>query len=277
MTRAARRAGHLAPAAIPGPWASLNVTSNDSIAKIARHVSLSRRAVAFTGAGISTESGIPDFRSPGGIWSRYRQVTFQEFLRSAEARRQYWLRRKEAYPAVRDAKPNAGHRVLASLESAGKLRAVITQNIDGLHQQAGSRRVLELHGNTHSIACLECGARYEPGPIQRRLEAGEENLLCGQCGGLLKPATISFGQPLPQEVLTEALQLCLESDLVLAIGSSLAVEPAASLPLRARRNGARLVIINRSETPLDSIADVVTRDSVGACLTALLTHLGLPA
>lgn len=243
--------------------------------KIARYLSESHRAVAFTGAGISTESGIPDFRSPGGIWSRYQPVMFQDFLASEAARRQYWRMKKEGYHELRGAKPNAGHHALASLESAGKLLALITQNIDGLHQDAGSRRVLELHGTSRYCLCLECHARYDPDVIQERLEAGLEIPLCDKCGGFLKSATISFGQALPHEVLSEAIELCNKTDMILAIGSSLVVEPAASLPLQAKQNGARLVIINKTATPLDDLADVVLREPIGESLTLVVRHLGL--
>lgn len=243
--------------------------------RVAGLLANSRRAVAFTGAGISTESGIADFRSPGGVWTRYQPVMFQDFLASAEARRQYWRMKKEGYRELRTARPNAGHRALAALEAAGKLAAVITQNIDGLHQDAGSRRVLELHGTSRHCVCLECQARFDPDGVQRRLEAGEEVPLCEKCGGFLKSATVSFGQALPEEVLSEAFELCTRADLLLALGSSLVVEPAASLPVHAKRNGARLVIINRSETPLDRIADVVLRESIGESLTAVLRHLRL--
>ena len=243
--------------------------------QIARYLSESRRVVAFTGAGISTESGVADFRSPGGVWSKYQPVMFQDFLASAEARRQYWRMKKEGYWEMRRARPNAGHRALARLEAAGKLVAVITQNIDGLHQDAGSRRVVELHGTSRSVVCLQCAARFDPDAIQARLESGEEIPLCDRCGGPVKPATVSFGQVLPEEVLSEAFQLATSADLMLAIGSSLVVEPAASLPLQAKRDGARLVILNKTETPLDPIADVVLREPIGESLAAVVKRLGL--
>jgi len=245
------------------------------IDKIAGYLSQSNKAVAFTGAGISTESGIPDFRSPGGVWSRYQPVLFQDFLTSADARRQYWQMKKEGYRELKGAKPNAGHRALAALEAAGKLAAVITQNIDGLHQDAGSKHVLELHGTSRHCVCLKCDARYDPDLVQQRLESGVEVPLCDKCGGLLKSATISFGQQLPQDVLSEALHLCLQTDLILAIGSSLVVEPAASLPLQAKQNGGRLVIINKTETPLDALADVIIREPIGDTLTQVVNQLGL--
>lgn len=248
----------------------------DSVtSQIAKFILEASRAVAFTGAGISTESGIPDFRSPGGVWSRYQPVLYQDFLASEEARRQYWKMKKEGYWEMRRAKPNRGHEALAALESAGKLVAVITQNIDGLHQDAGSRRVLELHGTGRHCVCVECNARYDPDAIQERLEAGEEIPLCEKCGGPLKSGTVSFGQPMPLDVMSEALDLCMSTDLILAIGSSLVVEPAASLPLEARFRGARLVIINKTETPLDRIADVVVRKPIGEMLTRVVRHLRL--
>ena len=243
--------------------------------QIASYLEESGRAVAFTGAGISTESGVPDFRSPGGVWSKYKPVMFQDFLVSADARRQYWRMKKEGYWEMRRARPNAGHQALARLEAAGKLAAVVTQNIDGLHQDAGSRRVVELHGTSRSVVCLQCEARYDPDAIQARLESGDEIPLCDRCGGALKSATVSFGQVLPQDVLSDAINLCRGANLVLAIGSSLVVEPAASLPLQAKRDGARLVILNGTETPLDRIADVVLREPIGESLACVVQLLGL--
>jgi NAD-dependent deacetylase len=249
----------------------------NAIAKIAQFLTESSCAVAFTGAGISTESGIADFRSPGGIWSRYQPVLFRDFLKSEDARRQYWKMKKEGYYELKMAKPNDGHRALARLEAAGKIIAVITQNIDGLHQDAGSRRVLELHGTSRYCLCLECDARFDPDEIQKSLEAGVEIPLCEHCGGLLKSATISFGQSLPSDVLAEAFDLSMSTDLILALGSSLVVEPAASIPLQAKNNGARLVIINRAETPLDGLADVVVHQSIGTILSQVAEHLGCEA
>jgi len=247
----------------------------NNIAKVARHLSESKQAIAFTGAGISTESGIPDFRSPGGVWTKYQPVYFQDFLASEDARRRYWQMKREGYHEMKDAKPNEGHMALARLEGAGKVVAVITQNIDGLHQQAGSRRVLELHGTSRHCLCLKCGERFEADEIQERLESGLEIPLCDKCGGFIKSATISFGQAMPVDVLTEAFDLCLETDMMLAIGSSLVVEPAASIPLQAKQNGARLVIINRDETPLDSMADAVIRTPIGTSLLEVTRQLSL--
>jgi len=243
--------------------------------EIARMLSESNKVVAFTGAGISTESGIADFRSPGGIWSKYSPVYYQDFLTSDDARRQYWLMKKEGYWEMRNAKPNEGHRVLAELEEAGILVGVITQNIDGLHTDAGSRRVLELHGTSRHCICIQCSEHYSPDLIQERLEGGIEIPLCDCCGGFIKVGTVSFGQSLPPDVLEEAFELATDADLCLAIGSSLVVEPAASIPLQTKRESGRLIIINRDETPLDPIADIVIHQSIGETLSQAAIHLGL--
>jgi NAD-dependent deacetylase len=249
-------------------------TDQNAVEKIAQILAESSRAIAFTGAGISTESGIADFRSPGGIWSKYQPVLFRDFLQSEDARRRYWKMKKEGYHELKMAKPNDGHRALACLEASGKIVAVITQNIDGLHQDAGSRRVMELHGTSRYCLCLECAARFDPDEIQKSMEAGVEVPLCKHCGGLLKAATISFGQSLPAEVLAEAFDLSMSTDLVLALGSSLVVEPAASIPLQAKNNGARLIIVNHTETPLDGLADIVVHQSIGATLSEVVKHMG---
>lgn len=223
-------------------------------------------AVAFTGAGISTESGIPDFRSPGGVWSKSQPVMFDDFLRSADARREYWRQKSASHGDFAAAEPNVGHRALAAWEQAGWLWGVITQNIDGLHQEAGSRNVLELHGTSRAIECLECHLRYDPGPLVEEFLRTDVAPDCGQCGGMLKHATISFGQALAADVLEEAARRSRECRLFLAIGSSLVVEPAASLPRLAHAAGARLVIVNRDATGLDETADLVLRGSIGSVL-----------
>lgn len=233
----------------------------------------SERAVAFTGAGISTESGIPDFRSPGGIWAQSQPVYFDDFVRSADARREYWRQKAIAHRDFADSQPNAGHRTLADWESGGRLRAVITQNIDGLHQLAGSREVLELHGTAREIGCLDCQARYPAEEMVQQYLANQMVPACPKCGGLLKHATISFGQSLDAAVLERAARLAAEADLLLAVGSSLVVEPAASLPRMAKQAGGRLVIINRDPTPLDEQADLVIRDSIGAVLSEVASYL----
>jgi NAD-dependent deacetylase len=226
--------------------------------------------VAFTGAGISTESGIPDFRSPGGVWSRHKPVMFHDFLNNPAERRRYWQIRKESVPAYLAAKPNAGHHTLARLEEMGRLRGVITQNIDELHQRAGSSRVIEVHGTAMRVACLSCARRWECQEIQSRVEAGDEDPVCDSCGGMLKSMTISFGQAMPQEIFQEAIEWAGDCDLFLAIGSSLVVQPAASLPLVAKRAGARVVIINREPTPLDDDADLVIHAPIGQTLSSVL-------
>lgn len=239
------------------------MTTMDQIGCLLR---TARRAVAFTGAGISTESGIPDFRSPGGVWSKHAPVMYNDFLGARAARERYWVQRNELYRQCRGAVPNAGHRVLAGWEAQGLLRAVITQNIDGLHQDAGSRRVLELHGTNRIVACVQCGKEWDPEEICRWIDAGDTAPDCDACGGPLKSKTISFGQAMPAALMFEASQLARESDLFLAIGSSLVVEPAASLPRMAAYCGAALVILNRDPTPLDGLARLLVRAPIGITL-----------
>lgn len=237
---------------------------------VARWLAESGSTVAMTGAGISTESGIPDFRSPGGIWSKYRTVYFDEFMASADARYEYWQQKAEGHREFGASQPNAGHTVLANWETTGALRGIITQNIDGLHQAAGSRQVLELHGTALEAKCFDCGARFEVGPLVEKFLADDCVPPCPTCGGgRLKHATVSFGQSLPVDVLQEASDWAREAHLILAIGSSLVVTPAADLPRVAKQSGAKLVIINRDETPLDSLADAIFRESIGEVLTAI--------
>jgi len=244
-----------------------------AILQVAQWLASSHSAVAFTGAGISTESGIPDFRSPGGVWSKYRTVYFDEFLESADARHEYWRQKCEAHCEFAAAGPNAGHRVLAEWEAAGRIRGVITQNIDELHQRDGSRNVLELHGTARRAACLDCLARFDIEPFVEKFLAENRVPDCPECGGRLKHATISFGQSLPAEVLMNANRWSREADLFLAIGSSLVVTPAADLPRYAKERGARLVIINRDPTPLDRMADATLGGSIREALTAIAAKL----
>lgn len=243
--------------------------------RVAHWLRAARSAIAFTGAGISTESGIPDFRSPGGVWARYQPVYYEEFMASAEARHEYWRQKSEAHRDFADALPNLGHQALARWESQGRLRGVITQNIDELHQLAGSQQVWELHGTARKAGCLDCHARFDVVPFVERFLVTQQTPDCPACGGRLKHATISFGQPLHPMVLQEAFQASRQADLFLAIGSSLVVEPAASLPARAKQAGARLVIINATETPLDGIADVVIHQRIGETLLAIDAALGV--
>lgn len=239
----------------------------ETLKTVAQWLAESASAVAFTGAGASTESGIPDFRSPGGVWAKYQPVYFEEFLASAEARHEYWRQKAEAHREFAEAKPNAGHQALARWESLGRLVGVITQNIDGLHQMAGSRNVLELHGTARQIGCLDCQVRYDAGPMVEEFLTRQAVPNCPACdSSLMKHATISFGQALSPEVLQTAFAWAKRSRLFLAIGSSLVVEPAASLPCKAKEYGAKLVIINRDPTPQDALADLVIRRPIGETL-----------
>jgi NAD-dependent deacetylase len=236
----------------------------DAVARsVADHLTSARAAVVFTGAGVSTESGIPDFRSPGGVWSRRKPVLFDEYLRDPEARLEYWRQRAETHGGFAAAKPNVAHRAFARWESTGRIRGIVTQNIDGLHQLAGSKNVLELHGTAREVACLDCAARYDAERMLREFQESETVPRCPKCGGLTKHATISFGQSLSPIVLQTAMRWSREADVFLAIGSSLVVTPAAELPVLAKKSGARLIILNREPTPLDGIADDVIRDSIG--------------
>lgn len=227
--------------------------------------------LGFTGAGISTESGIPDFRSPGGVWANNRTVMFDEFVRSRDDRLEYWRQKASMWPEMRDAEPNAGHRAFATWMQEGRLSAMITQNIDGLFQKAGlpSDRILELHGTTVEVTCLTCGELTSMDSACARIDAGDPAPECLKCGGLLKPNTISFGQSLDPDVLRRAQQLCAECDLLIAAGSSLVVQPAAGIPLLAKQHGAAVIIINRDPTPLDAIADMVIPGATGETLSAL--------
>jgi len=237
---------------------------------VAGWLAAARRAVVFTGAGVSTESGIPDFRSPGGIWTRFRTVYYDEFMASADARREYWQQKAIGHREFAAARPNAGHEVIARWEAAGRLRGVITQNIDGLHQIAGNRNVLELHGTARQIECQDCGARFDAEPLVAEYLKTERVPACERCSvGRLKHATVSFGQALPTDVLDEAATWSRQADLLLAIGSSLVVTPAADLPVITKRSGGKLVIINRDATPLDSLADLVIHHPIGQTLSAI--------
>lgn len=250
------------------------MTETSAIDHLTQLLASCRRAVVFTGAGISTESGIPDFRSPGGIWSRYKPVMFDDFLRSESARRDAWRLKFRFDEALRAALPNRGHRAVAELVRREVVTNVITQNVDGLHQAAGvpDAQVIELHGNSTYAHCLDCGERHDLAPIRAAFLRDETLPLCGRCGGLVKTATISFGQPMPEDAMARAAQATLACDLFLVLGSSLVVHPAADFPARAKREGARLAIVNREPTPLDSLADLVMHAAIG---TALGTAAGV--
>jgi NAD-dependent deacetylase len=240
-------------------------------AQLRRFLDEARRTVVFTGAGMSTESGIPDFRSPGGIWTQNRPIDFREFVESRDARREAWRRRFGAGVVLDSAKPNSGHRVIAELVKRGRVDAVITQNIDGLHQASGvpDEKVIELHGNTTYAVCLSCEKRYELLEIRARFDETGEPPDC-ECGGFVKTATISFGQAMPVPAMRRAEAATLACDLFVVLGSSLVVYPAAAFPALAKERGARLVIVNRDPTDLDERADLVLRSEIGATLEAVL-------
>jgi NAD-dependent protein deacetylase/lipoamidase len=234
-----------------------------------------RVIVPFTGAGISTECGIPDFRSPGGLWTKNRPIPFDEFLASQEMRNEAWRRRFAMDGHFSAAVPGRGHLALASFYRTGKAPAVITQNIDNLHQSSGisEEHVIELHGNNSYALCLDCAKRFELSWVRQQFtDASERAPDCPDCGGHIKTATISFGQAMPEQQMRRAEQLTLDCDLFLAVGSSLVVWPAAGFPLLAKRNGARLVIINREATEFDEIADLVVREDIGTVLSPFIVH-----
>jgi len=247
----------------------LQPAQNSPIQRLATLIGESRAIVAFTGAGISTESGIPDFRSPGGVWSRHTPVMYKDFLNNESERRRAWQIRRETIPQFVAARPNAGHAALAAWEAAGRLKAIITQNIDELHQRAGSQRVVEIHGTAMRVGCLSCDARFDAMAIHTRVEAGDDCPACEHCGGILKSMTISFGQDLDPPTWDEAMALAKSCDLFVALGSSLVVYPAASLLKMAKARRAKLVIVNRDSTPLDGIADLVINAGIGETLSAV--------
>ena len=239
------------------------------IERLGEMIATASTIVPFTGAGISTECGVPDFRSPGGIWTRYRPIPCDEFVASQEARDESWRRRFAMQESFVAAKPGRGHRALASLHRAGKIPAIITQNIDNLHQASGFApdNVIELHGNTTYAACISCQTRFEIAWVKERFDESGEAPSCTACGGPVKSATISFGQAMPEEEMRRATELSQNCDLFLAIGSSLVVWPAAGFPLLARNSGAKLVIINNEPTEQDDIADLVIRHDIGETLS----------
>jgi len=246
---------------------------SDRLATAGRLVSSATRIVALTGAGISTESGIPDFRGPNGVWTRNpkaeRLSNIHAYMSDPEVRKLSWQARL-THPAWH-AEPSDGHRALVALERAGKLHALVTQNIDGLHQRAGSSpaAVIEVHGTMHEVVCMSCGRRGPMPAVLDRVRNGEDDPACEACGGILKSATISFGQPLVPEVIDRALRAAQRADLLLAIGSSLQVYPVAGLVPAAKASGAPLVIVNAEPTPFDDLADVVVRDPIGGVMSSI--------
>jgi NAD-dependent deacetylase len=241
----------------------------DDVDQLREIIGSAKRIVAFTGAGISTESGIPDFRSPGGIWTRYKPIYFDDFMASDEMRRESWRRKFATDETMLNAEPNAGHRALAKLVEQGRMSAIITQNVDGLHQRSGvpDAKVIELHGNATYASCLDCGHRHELAPIRTAFLDKGMLPLCEKCEGIVKTATISFGQAMPEIPMIRAQEAALACDLLIVLGSSLVVYPAAGFPRMAKRNGARFVILNRDPTDQDDDADLVIHNEIGPTLS----------
>lgn len=236
--------------------------------EIIRLVRASERMAVFTGAGISTESGIPDYRGPNGVWARQRIPHIDTIRTDETSRLAHWRERRDRYPEMMAKRPNVGHHALVQFEHAGKLLAIVTQNIDGLHQEAGNspERVVELHGSTHRVRCLSCGRVWSGEAVQERLDAGERDPRCPVCGGVLRVATILFGESLPERELRTAFAVAQACDLMLVVGSSLVVNPAARIPVIAKQGGSPLIIINRTPTPIDHLADVAIEAEAGPSL-----------
>ncbi len=255
----------------------MNQNSDQLIEKGAEMIIHSRRIMVFTGAGMSTESGIPDFRSPGGLWEKYDPADFyfQKILSDEGVRQRYWEMSIESYAAMKDARPNRAHLAVRELEDTGKLLAVVTQNIDSLHHKAGSspEKIIEIHGTAFSVSCLKCGKKYDRDDIEDRLKSGVRVPYCDDCSGILKPDTISFGQSMPEDKMRNALEYAEICDLCIVLGSSLVVYPAASIPEHAAGSGAELMIINRDKTPLDNVAALVINDSLGKTLGNMMERV----
>jgi NAD-dependent deacetylase len=245
-----------------------------AISRLRELIEGARTIVPFTGAGISTECGIPDFRSPGGLWTKNQPIPFDDFMTSAAMRDESWRRRFVMEGSFAEARPGRGHQALASLYRAGKVPALVTQNIDNLHQTSGiaADDVVELHGNTTYAVCLECAQRYELSWVRQKFDAADRHAPDCSCGGYIKTATVSFGQAMPAAPMQRAEELSHNCDLFLAIGSSLVVWPAAGFPLMAKRNGAALVIINREPTEFDDVADLVVQHDIGDVLAPFIAH-----
>ena len=246
----------------------------DKVSLIAEKIRTGGNNVVFTGAGISTESGIPDYRSQGGIWDKFRPVYFDEFMSSREARAEYWQRWVELYQGILQAQPNPAHLALANLHEKGLLQAVITQNVDGLHQDSGlpDEKIIELHGNTRRIRCMSCRRIVPLNSTRERLASGDPAPEC-ECGGYLKPDTISFGQSMPVAEVEKAVDLSRRSDFFMVVGSTLLVQPAAHMPVYAKDNGAFLAIVNLSDTPCDSMCDVLIREKAGGVLQQIVAEI----
>ena len=244
------------------------------IAKGAKLMRGAQKILVFSGAGMSTESGIPDFRSPGGLWSKYdpSDFYFQKIVSDQKAREKYWQMSSESYRIMKQAQPNQAHLAIKAIEDRGKLLAIVTQNIDRLHHLAGNtpEKIIEIHGNVFSVSCLNCGKRYERDEIELRLRSGVKAPYCDDCSGILKPDTVSFGQSMPEEKMAKAFTCAQECDLCIVLGSSLVVYPAASIPALAVESGGKLMIVNWDETPLDSRASLVIHDSIAKTLAKMV-------
>jgi len=250
---------------------------NDLIKRGIDLIRESEKILVFTGAGLSTESGIPDFRSPGGIWDRYdpSDFDFHKIVSDERAREKYWQMSTEYYEVMRDAVPNQAHLFIKGLENAGKLLAIVTQNIDHLHHKAGNSpdKIIEIHGTAFSVSCLSCNKTYDRDEIEDRIKSGVTVPYCDDCSGILKPDTVSFGQAMPEDKMAESLRHARDCDLCIVLGSSLVVYPAASVPAHAVESRARLMIINRDETPLDRQAALVIHDSVAKTLGRIMERV----
>lgn len=248
------------------------------IETVSRWVAQAQRIIVFTGAGVSTESGIPDFRSAGGIWERYdpREFTFSKFLGSERSRKLYWKMHSELFRLLSTVEPNRAHEACTEIHRLGKLECVITQNVDNLHQRAGlaPEKVIEIHGNALQVACLACDASHARAEVQEWLDAGEEVPPCRKCGGLLKPTTVSFGQGMPTDRMREAEARMRRCDLFIVVGSSLVVHPANLMPVYAKERGARLVIINLTDTPFDDRADLLIRGKAAEVMGGIMERVG---
>ena len=251
--------------------------AHDLFKQAAELIHARQNILVFTGAGLSTESGIPDFRSPGGVWERYdpSDFYFHKILSDEKTREKYWQMSREFYLTMKDALPNSAHMALKDLEASGKLRCIVTQNIDHLHQKTGHSedKIIEIHGTAFSVSCLNCRRKYDRDDIQKRLDAGDRVPRCDDCEGILKPDTISFGQPMPEEKMTAAIRFAEDCDLCIVLGSSLVVYPAAAIPARAVETGAELIIINRDPTPMDEKAHLVLHDSLSRALPEIMDLL----
>jgi NAD-dependent deacetylase len=245
-----------------------------AVSDAAQFIKNSENILVFTGAGISTESGIPDFRSPGGIWDRYNPSDFylNNIISDEGCRLKYWVMSSEYYNVMKKAATNPAHLAIRHMEDSGRLLVIVTQNIDRLHHRAGNspEKIIEIHGTAFLVSCLSCGEIYEREVIEERIKKGEQIPYCKKCNGILKPATISFGQAMPEKEMSRAMTLAKQCDLCIVIGSSLSVYPAASIPEYVSENGSRLIIINRDRTPLDHKADMVIHDSISCTLKEII-------